>query len=122
VRTNELELVATPAANDNGPTPVEAVMVYDPTLLKTLVTMTAAEWFASRQQLRNDFPTGFASQAWELVPGQRVDLRKLPFQRGLALLLFANYRSPGPHRARLDARSRARVTFQDRDFVVTAAP
>lgn len=94
-------------------------MVYDATLLKTLLTMNASDWFASRDQLRNDFPDGFASTAWEVVPGQELDLRTLPFRKGLALLVFANFRSPGPHRARLDARSHARITLTDRDFTVT---
>jgi type VI secretion system protein len=114
-----MQIVATPAANDNSPTAVEAVMVYDATLLKSLLTMSAADWFSSRDQLRNDFPDGFASMAWEVVPGQQLDLRTLPFKKGLALLVFANFRSAGPHRARLDARSRARITLSDRDFTVT---
>lgn len=119
VRTSDMQIVAAPTANDNSPTPVEAVMVYDDALLKTLLTMSAAEWFNSRDQLRNDFPDGFASAAWEVVPGQQLDLRTLPFKKGVALLVFANYRSPGPHRARLDARSHARITLSDRDFTVT---
>jgi type VI secretion system protein len=119
VRTNEMQIVATAAANDNSPTAVEAVMVYDATLLKTLLTMSAADWFAARDQLRNDFPEGFDSRAWEIVPGQQLDLRRLPFRKGAALLVFANFRSPGPHRARLDARSHARITLTDRDFTVT---
>jgi type VI secretion system protein len=121
VRTSQMQIVAAPAANDNSPTPVEAVMVYDEGLLKTLLAMSASDWFASRDQLRNDFPDGFASRAWEVVPGQRLDLRELPFKKGLALLVFANYRSPGPHRARLDARSTARITLNNRDFTVTEA-
>jgi type VI secretion system protein len=114
-----MQIVATAAANDNSPTAVEAVMVYDGTLLKTLLTMSAADWFAARDQLRNDYPDGFESRAWEIVPGQQLDLRKLPFRKGDALLVFANFRSPGPHRARLDARAHARITLTDRDFTVT---
>lgn len=119
VHTNDLQIVAMPAANDNAPTTVEAVMVYDPVLLKSLLTMNASDWFASRDQLRNDFPDGFVSRTWEVVPGQQVDLRPLPFAKGLALLVFANFQSPGAHRARLDARSHPRITLSDRDFAVT---
>ena len=97
-------------------------MVYDPVLLKSLLTMNASDWFASRDQLRNDYPNGFASRSWEIVPGQQVELRPLPFPKGLALLIFANFRSRGPHRARLDVRSHPRVTLSDHDFTVTEAP
>jgi type VI secretion system protein len=119
IRTTELHVIAAAGANDNSPTTVDAVMVYDPSLLKSLLTMNATDWFASRDQLRNDFPVGFAARTWEVVPGQQVELRPLPFRNGLALLVFANYHAPGAHRARLDARSRALVTLQDRDFTVT---
>ena len=114
--------MAAAGANDNSPTAVDAVMVYDASLLKSLLAMTATDWFATRDQLRNDFPDGFANQTWELVPGQQIDLRRLPFRNGLALLVFANYRAPGPHRARLDAHAHARIMLLDRDFTVVERP
>jgi type VI secretion system protein len=118
IQTREMQVVAGSTANDNSPTSVETVMVYDPVLLKSLLTMTAADWFATRDQLRNDYPGGFDSRAWEVVPGQQIDLRPLPFRRGLALLVYANYHTPGPHRARIDAWKNARVLLRDKDFTV----
>lgn len=96
-------------------------MVYDPTLVKSLAAMTAAQWFATREQLANDFPTGFDVRRWELVPGEQVDVRPLPFGRsGLALFLFANYPGAGDHRARLDVHRQARVTLGEKTLTVAA--
>ena len=123
VHTEALTIQAASDANDNAPTTVAAVMIYDPALLTSALKMTAAQWFASRDQTRNDFPTGFESKEWEVVPGEQVDVRALPFQRrGLALLVFANYPTPGDHRARIDPWDDPRIVLQARTFTVVGKP
>ena len=123
VHTEALVIQAASDANDNAPTTVAAVMIYDPALLTSALKMTAAQWFAMRDQTRNDFPTGFESKEWEVVPGEQVDVRQLPFQRrGLALIVFANYPTPGDHRARIDPWDDPQIVLQARTFTVVGKP
>jgi type VI secretion system protein len=119
VRTRSFVIQASAQANDNAPTRVDAVMIYRPAALTALLAMTAAQWFDSREQMRNDFPNAFEVHEWEVVPGGRVDVSKLPFrQRGLGLVVFANYRGPGNHRTRIDIWRKATILLQDRTITV----
>jgi type VI secretion system protein len=95
-------------------------MVYDRLLIPNIAKMTAAEWFSTREQLRNDSPDGFEVHEWEVVPDTRIDVARLPFRGGgAALFVFANYKAPGDHRARLDKWSRPQILLQQRTFTVT---
>jgi type VI secretion system protein len=119
VRTNEFTLRTAPTVNDNRPIAVAAVMVYDRNVLTTVSKMTAAQWFATREQLLNDSPNGLEERDWELVPGSQVRLAPLPFpHKGLGLFVFANYAGPGEHRARLDDWKQPSVTLGDRTLSV----
>ena len=123
VRTARFVIVAGADANDNAPTKVDAVMVYDRAILPSLLGMSAKQWFARRDQLKNDSPAGFESREWELVPGTVVDVTKLPFHdRGVALIVFANYPGPGDHRARLDGWRMPRILLGDRTLAVVEQP
>lgn len=119
VRTHGFAISATADANDNAPTAVDAVMIHDPAVLAAVSKLTAAQWFATREQVQNDFPDGLEVQEWEVVPGAQVSVSRLPFKRkGLALFVFANYRGQGDHRARLDTWGDPRVVLQQRTFTV----
>jgi type VI secretion system protein len=116
-------ITAAPNANDNAPTTVDAVMVYDKAVLTNLLTLTAKQWFEKREQLANDSPKGFETHEWEVVPGETVDVAKLPSRSGgLGLLVFANYAGPGDHRARLDTWRKPRVMLRDKSFTVVERP
>jgi type VI secretion system protein len=123
VNTRSFVIAASSDANDNAPTTVDAVMIYNPAVLATVLKMTAKQWFDQRDQLRNDFPGGFEMREWEVVPGAQVDVSKLPFKSGgVALVLFANYPGDGDHRARIDAWSKPRILLRDRTFAVAGHP
>jgi hypothetical protein len=78
--------------------------------VKELSKLTAADWFAKRDQYQLDYPKSsvlsIISREW--VPGQPIapiptakpPLIPVPFLSSkAATLLFANYFTPGPHRA-----------------------
>ncbi len=123
VHTRSFVITASADANDNAPTTVDAVMIYNPSVLTTVLAMNAKQWFDRREQLRNDFPGGYEMREWEVVPGAQVNISKLPFRSGgLGLVVFANYAGPGDHRARLDAFAQPRVALRDKTFAVSTRP
>jgi type VI secretion system protein len=97
-----VSLYATKDANNNSATPVDLIVVYDPTLSKALSGLTAAQYFETANQLRQDNPTHVDIWRFEIVPGQlikRFELKNLG-SYGDAYV-FANYLAPGPHRLKI---------------------
>jgi type VI secretion system protein len=110
-------------ANANAPVAVDVVAVKDAALLDALLKLPAGQWFAQRSQMRLDYPTGFTSWSWELVPGQTVPETDVSDATGDAygVLVFASYRTPGDHRARVGALTDVVIALQRDGFVVTAS-
>lgn len=109
-------------ANRNNPVAVALVLVYDDALMETLQAMTARGWFEQVEQIKLDFPehVAFDHWAWEWVPGQGVPVLHVPLKdRPQKAVIFANYLSPGDHRARVDARRDIAVQLQEDGFTVT---
>ncbi len=122
VQTRSFVITAAADANDNAPTTVDAVMIYNAAVVPTVLAMTAKQWFEKREQLKNDFPGGYEMREWEVVPGAQVDISKLPFRSGgVGLFVFANYPGAGDHRARLDKWKTARIALQAHAFTVAEA-
>ena len=71
VLTRSFVIAASADANDNAPTTVDAVMIYNATMMPTVLGMTAKQWFDRRDQLKNDFPSGFEIREWEVAHGLR---------------------------------------------------
>jgi type VI secretion system protein len=91
--------------NQNSPVQLELLVVYDDVLLQQVSTLSAQAWFSQRQGiLRNYTPDeSYVSRYWELVPGQPRFEEDLSFDVGArAILVFANYSTPGEHRVRTD--------------------
>ncbi len=108
-------------ANKNQPFAVDLLIVNDDELLKELMKLPAADWFAKRDQFKRDYPrkTGFESWEWEWTPGQRVDDQVLPIRvKAEAGLIFARYHTEGDHRARFDPLKNIRIEFKEDDFAV----
>lgn len=100
---NSLAISAADDANANSAVAVDLVFVKDKAVLDTLATMPASKWFASRRELQRSFPDALTVFPYELVPTQavRLDGKRLGKERAWAVFVFANYASPGEHRARL---------------------
>ena len=91
--------------NARSPVAVELIVAYDKGVLAMLESMTAEQWFAQRQQLLQRFTQQqdlMDAWAWEWVPGQVVPEQVRRYRIGArGGGIFANYSSPGDHRASL---------------------
>lgn len=98
-----LALVAAPDANANSALAVDVVLVSDSKLLDTLLAMPAAKYFVASSALQASYPEQMAVLAFEITPGQRIDVDRARFKgnKVWAALAYANYAAPGEHRARL---------------------
>lgn len=115
-KTSKIEVSVRVAPNANGGNPValDLLLVSDKELLKELQKLSAADWFEKRSQIILDHPKEgelkVMSREW--VPGQVVeldDVRVAPEVR--AAVVYANYFSPGEHRAVLDPHRDVRLTL-----------
>lgn len=98
-----MTVIAQPDANLNSPVALDLVFVRDFATLEKLSALPAARWFATRQELQKTFPENFTVRSWELVPRQVLQLteEELGSPRVAGVLIFADYLSPGEHRAQL---------------------
>ena len=116
--------------NQNSPVAVDVVLIYDDKLLKDLQKLTAKEWFGKREQMTLDNPKGiqFGVWGWEVTPGQTVSSKTLyvpvktlflyPKARVLGGMVFADYASPGPHRASIAPGQDILIRLSEKDFAV----
>ncbi len=104
-----------PTANDTTPVAIDMVAIRDQVLVEKLSALTAAEWFGQREQMMRDYPSTLGLRSWELVPGQTMKA-DLPWQEpAWAILVFANYATPGPHRLRVPATRTLTLTAGEKD-------
>jgi type VI secretion system protein len=114
----------TQAANQNQPVAVDVLLVRDKDLVKKLMTLTAADWFAQRAQFTHDYPSPKDLVVYhrEWVPGQVIPCSSLLLSPPPhATILFANYFSKGDHRARLVNGKSAAIHLRDDDFEILPA-
>lgn len=119
----DIQVLTDPEVNLNSALEFEVVVVKDADVLKKLADLPAAKWFETREDIRKTFPAGFESKKWELVPGQDLRLPGSDYKdiRALGLMVFANYLTPGEHRARIDSfREGAIIRLLPRGFTVEA--
>ena len=109
-------------ANNNNPVALDLVLVKDKKLFKELMKISAAEWFEKRNQYRLDYPKeiGLSAGSWEWVPGQVVTIEPIPFKfKAAGGLVFANYFTPGAHRAVINPGKPVVITLGAEDISVT---
>lgn len=121
VAINQISITATPNANDNSPTTVDVVLLYDDSLTDQFLQMTAAQWFDRREQLTRDFPNSIQVFSWEVVPGQTLSDQAVDRRSGTtAGFVFARFARPGPHRLRLTDQSTVEVRLMQDSFSLVA--
>lgn len=110
----EVSVRVAPNANGGNPVALDLLLVSDKELLKELQKMSAADWFEKRAQFILDHPkeSDLSVTRWEWVPGQVVRLDDVAVASEVrAAVVYANYFSPGEHRAVLDPRRDVRLTL-----------
>jgi type VI secretion system protein len=116
-------------ANGNTPVALDIVRVNDKDLVKELSKLTAADWFAKRDQYQLDYPKPgeLSITSGEWVPGQAVPSVSLPAGPPIPIpflsskattLVFANYFTLGPHRAELEASKGMLIDLGENDLKI----
>lgn len=120
VHTKLVALDVMPNANLNHPVALDLIIVYNDALFKDLLQLSSEEWFDKRRQYKLDYPGTLQSWEWELVPGQVVPFFRLPgkAKKGVGALVFANYVTPGQHRARFDPYEGVVIRLMEQEFMV----
>jgi type VI secretion system protein len=114
-----VEVTVASDVNQQSPIAVDLLVVYERPVLEALRELTAKDWFEQREQLRRDHPGAFEAWSWEWVPGQDVPTQELHYGVGAkAGIVFADYFTPGSHRAVLDPHRPIRLALGRDDFVV----
>lgn len=107
------------AANQNSPVAVDVVAIRNKQLIPAIAALTAAQWFQQKRQIVRDHPDQLTIRSWEWVPGQDVQPLKTPMPGGTKqVVVFANYSSPGAHRALLGEHRQFALTLQQSDFLL----
>ncbi len=91
-------------ANKNFPIAVDIAMIFEEGLVPRIEKLTANDWFKSKKNILNSFPTGLVIKSWELAPGDSLQVPSTFFgkERIFAVVAFADYFTDGDHRARID--------------------
>lgn len=106
-------------ANQNSPVAVDVVAIRNKQLVPAIAALTAAQWFQQKQQMLRDHPDQLTIRSWEWVPGQDVQPLKAPMPGGTKqVIVFANYATPGAHRALLGDHRQFSLTLQQSDFLL----
>lgn len=108
--------------NNNSPIAVDVLFIHDKKKLAELLRIPAKEWFRQKSQIKKDAQgdPGFTLWEWEWVPGQNVPVQHLPLQpQARAGLIFANYQTPGEHRARIAPHEDILLDLGRNDFSMT---
>jgi type VI secretion system protein len=122
---------ATNDANLNSPVALDVVMLRDDATLNMVASLPASKWFASRGELEKTFPQGLRVKSIEIAPGQTLRIPLGDFGpindfgpgRVMAVMVFADYLTPGEHRIRVDQlQGEVLVQLGARVFTVTAQP
>jgi type VI secretion system protein len=119
-----VDVSVAPQANDESPVAVDVVVIHDKALLQKLLSMSARDWFSRSVQLRRDYQSALEVWRWEVVPGQeRLVRRELSFRDSAkGAVVFANYYTPGDHRARINPRKPLRVVLEEDGFTIEGEP
>jgi type VI secretion system protein len=123
IALRELHFEVAANANDTTPFAVDIVAVSDEDVLKKLQLINAAQWFDPQSNLKRDYPQALMVWNYELTPNSSLAPDpEFAGQKAQGLLLFANYKTAGAHRLRLEKYKKASIAFAAGDISVDAAP
>lgn len=114
-----MQVSVAPDVNEDSPVAVDLVVVYNEKLVDTLLKMPSTEWFTKRDQFIKDHSKDIGLQSWEWVPGQPVDPVTINYRAGARkVVLFADYRTDGEHRAAVEPQQPFRLVLGPQDLAV----
>jgi type VI secretion system protein len=114
-----VQVQVAPDVNEDSPVAVDLLVIYDQKLADSLLKLPSTEWFSKRAQYVKDYPKELALQSWEWVPGQSVDPVTIAYHLGARkVILFADYRTDGEHRAAVEPQQPFRLVLGANDLTV----
>lgn len=119
VDTERIQLTAAPDANLDSPVAVDLVFVLEGDALQGVSNLASGQWFKDKSQLTLAYPTSLRAHSFELVPHRSVtyDVEDED-EDAVAAFIFANYSSPGTHRARVDRLENVVVRLGRNSFTI----
>lgn len=116
-------MAAAPEANMDSPVAVDLVFILDGEALAGIANLSAGQWFRDKGQLTLAYPTGLRVHSFELVPRRTLSYTLASKdEEAIAALVFANYASPGTHRARVDRLKSVNLRLGRNAFTIEAGP
>ncbi len=114
---NRLTVTAEPGMNGGLATEIDLVFVTSRKAFETIGKMKARDYFAQREQMVRDFPTGLRIRSFGLEPAQRqVAYKTEPPCNLVGALLFVNYDNDRPNRVRLGNAKAGTLALGADDF------
>ncbi len=99
---NRLTITTEPGTNGGLAVEIDLVFVTNKKVYKTIGEMKARDYFAQREQMVRDFPSGFKIRSFGLEQTQRqIAYKTEPPCNLVGALLFVNYNNDKPNRIRL---------------------
>lgn len=115
----KVTLVTAPDTNGDRAIAVDLVFATQDLAAQEIGKLNARDYFSRRAQLVRDFPQTVQVRSWELAPGQLIDMADAnPPCNIVQSYLFADFASPGDHRAALTSASAVQVTLGADDMMV----
>jgi type VI secretion system protein len=116
-----IQVTISPNANEDSALAVEMIVAYDEKVVDELLKMPARKWFDGREQFLRDHPEKIDTWKWEWTPGQTVAPLELSYGIGAKrVVLFADYLTPGEHRATIDPQQPFRLVLGQSELELEA--
>jgi type VI secretion system protein len=116
----KVTLVTAPDTNRDRAIAVDLVYVTGTLAAQQIGKLSAREFFSRRTQLLRDYPDTVMIRSWEVAPGQLVkNAATKPPCNLVATYLFADYATPGDHRATLGGVHAVQVTLGAADLSIS---
>jgi hypothetical protein len=114
---NRLTITTEPGANGGLATEIDLVFVTNKKVYKAIGEMKARDYFAQREQMARDFPSGFKTRSFALEQTQRqIAYKTEPPCNLVGTLLFVNYNNEKPNRIRLKKGKVGTLVLGSDDF------
>jgi type VI secretion system protein len=115
-----LTIGSTLDTNHNMPIALDLVIVGHPVLARKINTLTAAQFFKEKRQLKQDHPKHIKIRSFELIPGQNLPEFSVPYPRGdvSAAFVFARFNKQFPNRWRLLPADTVRIFVREQHLEI----
>ncbi|GLX80376.1 hypothetical protein tinsulaeT_37160 [Thalassotalea insulae] len=108
-------------SNQNLPTAVDILFIYDQKAADTLSALSGPDWFAQKRALLLKYQASILITALEIVPQSSKQTVTLPdkFYNAISVLMFANYLAPdGQYLADITQYCELKVTLKNKGYIL----